>query len=53
MFKANRRTVLGARMIAVTGNIKREGEVVQLAAQRIADLSAALASQNAFQIWSV
>ncbi len=44
VFEANRRTILSAGMIAVRGRIQREGEVVHLVAQRLADLSAELAS---------
>ncbi|MBZ0229147.1 MAG: error-prone DNA polymerase [Bauldia sp.] len=47
VFEANRRTVLGARMMAVRGRIRREGEVVHLVAQRLTDLSADLASVGA------
>ncbi len=44
VFEANRRTILSAGMIAVRGRVQREGEVVHLVAQRVADLSAELAS---------
>ena len=44
VFEANRRTILGAGMIAVAGQVQREGEVVHLVAHRITDLSADLAS---------
>ena len=44
MFEANRRAVLSASMMAVRGRIQREGDVVQLVAQRVTDLSADLAS---------
>ncbi len=44
VFEQYRRVILSAGMIAVTGRIQREGEVVHLVAQRIADLSRDLAS---------
>jgi len=44
VFEANRRTILGARMIAVAGQVQREGEVVHLVVHRITELSADLAS---------
>lgn len=44
IFEANRRVILGAGMIAVSGHVQREGEVVHLVVQRITDLSAELAS---------
>ena len=43
-FEANRRAVMSASMMAVRGRIQPEGDVVQLVAQRITDLSADLAS---------
>jgi error-prone DNA polymerase len=43
-FDKQRRVFLGAGMIAVHGRIQREGEVVHLIAQRLSDLSSALAS---------
>ncbi|ODN68483.1 Error-prone DNA polymerase [Methylobrevis pamukkalensis] len=44
VFEDNRRTVLGASLMAAHGRIQREGEVVHLVAHRLADLSADLAS---------
>ncbi|KTE27317.1 MULTISPECIES: error-prone DNA polymerase [Alphaproteobacteria] len=44
VFEQNRRIILSAGMIAVRGRVQREGEVVHLVAQRLTDLSAALAS---------
>lgn len=44
VFEQHRRTVLSAGMIAVSGRIQREGEVVHLVARKISDLSAELAS---------
>ncbi|UCI05240.1 error-prone DNA polymerase [Mesorhizobium sp. B1-1-8] len=44
VFEANRRTFLGTSMMAVRGRIQREGEVVHLVVQKVADLSADLAS---------
>jgi error-prone DNA polymerase len=44
VFEANRRTILSARMMAARGRIQREGEVVHLVVQNVADLSADLAS---------
>jgi error-prone DNA polymerase len=43
-FEANRRTVLGASMMGVRGQVQREGEVIHVIAQRLDDLSAMLAS---------
>jgi error-prone DNA polymerase len=40
----HRRVILSARMIAVHGRIQREGEVVHLVAQHLADLTPELAS---------
>ncbi|WP_424629637.1 error-prone DNA polymerase [Bradyrhizobium sp. SYSU BS000235] len=44
VFETFRRTVLSAGMLAVRGRIQREGEVVHLVAQQLADLSADLSS---------
>ncbi|WP_128254148.1 error-prone DNA polymerase [Falsirhodobacter deserti] len=44
VFEAHRRIILGAGMIAVKGQVQREGEVVHLIARNIADLSAELKS---------
>lgn len=44
VFETNRRTIMGAGMIAVAGQVQREGEVVHLVAHRITELSADLAS---------
>jgi error-prone DNA polymerase len=44
IFENNRPVVMGATMIAVTGRIQREGEVVHLVANKLADLSADLAT---------
>ncbi len=44
VFEANRRTVLGASMMAVRGQVQREGEVIHIIAQRLDDLSGMLAS---------
>ena len=44
VFEQHRRIVLSAGMIAVTGRLQREGEVVHLVAHRITDLSRELAS---------
>ncbi len=43
-FEANRRTVLGAQMMGVRGQVQREGEVIHVIAQRLDDLSSLLAS---------
>ena len=43
MFDANRRVVLGGQMLAVTGMLQKEGDVVHLVAKEIADLSGLLA----------
>ena len=44
VFEANRRTVLGASMMGVRGQVQREGEVIHVIAQRLDDLSGMLAS---------
>jgi hypothetical protein len=44
VFEANRRTVLGASMLGVRGQVQREGEVIHVIAQRLDDLSPLLAS---------
>lgn len=43
MFDANRRVVLGGQMLAVTGMLQKEGDVVHLVAKEITDLSGLLA----------
>lgn len=44
VFEANRRTVLGASMMGVRGQVQREGDVIHVIAQRLDDLSPLLAS---------
>ena len=44
VFEKFRRVVMGASMIAVRGQIQREGEVVHLVAHRLTDLSAEFAT---------
>jgi error-prone DNA polymerase len=44
IFEANRRTVLGASMMGVRGQVPREGEVIHITARRLDDLSPLLAS---------
>lgn len=44
VFEKYRRIILSAGMIAVRGQVQREGEVVHLIAQRLTDLSGELAS---------
>jgi error-prone DNA polymerase len=44
VFEKNRRTVLGASMMGVRGQVQREGEVIHVIAQRLDDLSPLLAS---------
>ena len=44
VFEKNRRTVLGAAMMGVRGQVQREGEVIHVIAQRLDDLSSLLAS---------
>ena len=44
IFEANRRTVLGASMMGVRGQVQREGEVIHIIARRLDDLSPLLAS---------
>ena len=39
VFEANRRTVLGARLLAVRGQVQREGLVVHIIAEQLADLT--------------
>ncbi|ATU74454.1 hypothetical protein CT154_13570 [Komagataeibacter xylinus] len=43
LFDANRRVVLGGQMLAVTGMLQKEGDVVHLVAKEITDLSGLLA----------
>ncbi len=43
LYERQRRTILGASMIAVKGRVQREGEVVHLVANHLTDLSADLA----------
>ena len=43
MFDVNRRVVLGGQMLAVTGMLQKEGEVIHLVAKEIIDLSGLLA----------
>ncbi|QUS35568.1 error-prone DNA polymerase [Falsirhodobacter algicola] len=43
IFEANRRTILSAGMIAASGRIQREGEVVHFVVQQLTDLSSDLA----------
>ena len=42
VFEANRRTVMGGRLLRVTGRLQREGIVVHLIAQQIEDVSGLL-----------
>lgn len=44
LFEANRRTVLGASMLGVRGQVQREGDVIHVIARRLDDLSPLLAS---------
>lgn len=44
IFEKNRRTVLGAPMMGVRGQVQREGDVIHVIAQRLDDLSGLLAS---------
>lgn len=44
VFEANRRIVLGARMMGLRGQVQKEGEVIHVIAQRLEDLSPLLAS---------
>jgi len=47
VFEKNRRTVLGASMMGVRGQVQREGDVIHVIAQRLDDLSPLLASVGA------
>ncbi len=47
VYDRNRRTILAASLLSVSGWIQREGEVVHLVARRLADLSADLARVGA------
>ncbi len=47
MFVRFRRTVIGAKLLAVTGKLQREGEVVHLVADQLMDWTGALASLSA------
>jgi error-prone DNA polymerase len=42
VFEANRRIVLGARMLAVKGQVQREGLVIHVIARNLYDLTPAL-----------
>jgi error-prone DNA polymerase len=44
LFEANRRTVLGASMIWVRGQVQREGDVIHVVVRRLDDLSPLLAT---------
>ena len=44
IFEANRRTVLGASMMGVRGQVQREGDVIHVIARRLDDMSTLLAS---------
>ncbi|WP_010161915.1 error-prone DNA polymerase [Sphingomonas sp. PAMC 26617] len=44
VFEKNRRTVLGASMMGVRGQVQREGDVIHIVAQRLDDLSGLLTS---------
>ena len=44
LFERQRRVILSASMLAIEGRLQREGEVVHVIADRLHDLSAALAS---------
>lgn len=44
IFEANRRTVLGASMMGVRGQVQREGDVIHVIAHRLDDMSPMLAS---------
>ena len=47
VFEKNRRTVLGASMMGVRGQVQREGDVIHVIAQRLDDLSPLLGSVGA------
>ena len=49
VFEKNRRTVLGASMMGVRGQVQREGDVIHVIARRLDNLSAMLASIGAHQ----
>jgi DNA polymerase III alpha subunit len=42
VFEANRKTVLGARMLAVRGQLQREGLVVHIIAEQLTDMTSHL-----------
>ncbi|MGJ3232574.1 MAG: error-prone DNA polymerase [Oceanicaulis sp.] len=44
MFARFRRTVIGAKLLAVTGKLQREGDVIHLVADQLVDWTGALAS---------
>jgi error-prone DNA polymerase len=44
LFEKQRRIVLGAAMMAVTGKVQREGEVIHVISDRLADLTGLLHS---------
>jgi error-prone DNA polymerase len=45
-FEANRRLVMGASFVIVSGQLQRQGEVIHLVAERFTDLSARLAEMR-------
>ncbi len=44
LFQRFRKAVIGAKLMAVTGRVQREGEVIHLVADQVADRSSALAA---------
>ena len=42
LFKRYRKAVIGAKLMAVTGRVQREGDVIHLVAEQVADRSSAL-----------
>jgi error-prone DNA polymerase len=46
VFEANRRIVLGSRMVAIEGKLQREGLVIHVVADRVTDLSPLLRTLN-------
>ena len=44
MFEANRRIVMGARMLGIEGQVQREGEVIHVIARKLTDLTPMLSS---------
>ena len=52
VFEANRRAVLGSRMLAVRGQLQREGLVIHIIARELIDMTPMLLDLAAGRIWA-